>query len=162
MHGACNQNRSAHEFSWCVRRASGRSPVHAPPFSATGGAMRLDRGRVDRQDNAVLAAVGQGFEDCLPPPAFGPAIEAIVDGRVRAILGRAITPAGATLKHMNDAADDPSIVLTFRSGQVSGQVRRNACPLPLIQPKQPCAHQKPPVPNRSARENQNALIRYRP
>jgi hypothetical protein len=41
-------------------------------------------------------------------------------------------------------------------------VRRNACPLLVIQPKQPCAHRKPPVPNRSARENQNTLIRYRP
>src|SRR6516164_7385045 len=97
-----------------------------------------------------------------PAPAFGPAIEAIVDGRVGAILWRAIAPAGATLKHMNDAADDPPIVITFRSGQVSGQARRNACPLPVIQPKQPCAHRKPPVPNRSVRENQNALIRYRP
>src|SRR3974390_1605738 len=78
------------------------------------------------------------------------------------ITGFALAPAGATLKHMNDAADDPPIVVTFWSGQVSGQVRRNACPLPVIQPKQPCAHRKPPVPNRSARENQNALIKYRP
>ena len=153
MRKVCNQDRSAREFSWCVRRASGRSPVHAPPFSAAGRAMCLDRGRV---------AVGQGFEDRPPAPAFGPAIEAIVDGRVGAILWRAIAPAGATLKHMNDAADAPPIVITFRSGQVSGQARRNACPLPVIQPKQPCAHRKPPVPNRSVRENQNALIRYRP
>jgi hypothetical protein len=162
MRRAGNQDRSAREFSWCVRRASGRSPVRAPPFSAAGGAMRLDRGRVDRQDHAVLAAVGQGFEDRPPAPAFGPAIEAIVDGRVGAILWRAIAPARATLKHMNDAADDSPIVITFWSGQVSGQTRRNACPLPVIKPKQPCAHRKPPVPNRSARENQNALIRYRP
>jgi hypothetical protein len=64
---------------------------------------------------------------------------------------------------MNDAADDPPVVITLRSGQVSlVQVRRNACPLPVIQPKQSCAHRKPPVPNRSARENQNALIKYGP
>ncbi len=162
MRRVCSQDRSARGFSWCVRRASGRSPVRAPPFSAAGGTMRLDRGGVDRQSHAVLPAVGQGFEDGSPPPAFGPAIEAIVDGRIGTILGRTIAPAGATLEHMDDAADDPPIVISFRSGQVRRQVRCNACPLPVIQPKQPCAHRKPPVPNRSARENHNALIRYRP
>jgi hypothetical protein len=162
MRRACSQDRSARGFSLCVRRASGRSPVPAPPFSAAGGAMRLDRGGVDRQRHTMLAAVGQGFEDRPPASAFGPAIEAIVDGCIGAIVGRATSPASAALEHMNDAADDPPIVIPFGSGQVRRQVRRNACPLPVIQPKQSCAHRKSPVPNRSARENQNALIRYRP
>jgi len=162
MRRVCSQHRSARGFSWCVHRASGRSPVRAPPFSATSGTMRFDRGRIDRQSHAVLAAIGQGFEDGSPAPAFRPAIEAIVDSRVRTILGRAIAPASTTLQHMDDAADDPPIVISFGSGQVRRQMRRNACPLPVIQPKQPCAHRKPPVPNRSARENQNASIRYRP
>ena len=162
MRRVYNQDRSARGFSWCVRRVSGRSPVRAPPFSAAGGAMCLDRSGVDRQGHAVLAAIGQGFEDGPPAPAFGPAIEAIIDGRIRTILGRAITPAGATLEHMDDAADDPPIIISFGSGQIRRQVRLNACPLLFIQPKQPCAHRKPAVPNRSAQENQNALIRYRP
>ena len=68
-------------FSWCVRRATDRSPVRAPPFFAAGRAMGLDRGGVDRQSHAVLAAVDQGFEGGPPPPTFGPAIEAIVDGQ---------------------------------------------------------------------------------
>jgi hypothetical protein len=37
MRRVCSQDRSARGFSWCVRRASGRSPVRAPPFSAAGG-----------------------------------------------------------------------------------------------------------------------------
>lgn len=32
MRKVCNQGRSARGFSWFARRASGRSPVHAPPF----------------------------------------------------------------------------------------------------------------------------------
>jgi hypothetical protein len=124
--------------------------------------MRLNRGRVDRQSHAVLTAIGQALEDPSPASAFGPAIEAIADGRVGTILGRAIAPVGAALEHMDDAADDPPIVISFGSGQVRRQVRCNACPLPVVQPKQPCAHQVSRVPNRSAQENQNALIRYRP
>jgi hypothetical protein len=144
MRTVCNQDRSARGFSWCVRHASGRSPVRAPPFSAAGGAMRLDRGGVDRQRYAVLAAIGQGFEDLRPTSAFGPAIEAIVDGRVGTILGWAIAPAGAALEHVDDAANDPPIVISFGSGQVRWKMRCNARPLPVIQPEQPCAHHSLP------------------
>ncbi|WP_247474610.1 IS5 family transposase, partial [Bradyrhizobium sp. 30] len=35
------------------RSASGRSPVHTPPFSAARRAMRFDRGGVDRQSHSV-------------------------------------------------------------------------------------------------------------
>src|ERR1700757_3765862 len=34
MRKVCNQGHSARGFSWSAHRASGRSPVHAPPFSA--------------------------------------------------------------------------------------------------------------------------------
>ena len=157
MRTVCSQDRSARGFSWCVRRVSGRSPVRAPPFSAAGGAMRLDRGGVDRQSYAVLAAIGQALEDCSPASAFGPAIEAIVDGRVGTILGRAIAPAGAALEHMDDAADDPPIVISFGSRQVRRQGRRNACPLPVIQPKQSCAHQS--LPSRIAQHERIKVCR---
>jgi hypothetical protein len=32
----CSQDRSMRGFSWCVRRATDRSPVRAPPFFAAG------------------------------------------------------------------------------------------------------------------------------
>ena len=162
MRTVCSQDRSARGFSWCVRRVSGRSPVRALPFSAAGGAMRLDRSGVDRQGHAVLTAIGQGFEDRAPTAAFTPAIEAIVDGCVGTVLGRAIAPTGAALDHVDNATDDASIVISFRSGQVCWQMRYNRCPLPVIKPEQPCAHRKPPVPNRLARENQIEIIWYRP
>src|SRR6266705_1563537 len=141
MRRVCNPDRSAREFWWCVRRGNGRSPVPAPPFSA-----------------AVRAAIGQRLEDRLPMSALGPAIEAIVDGRVRTIFGRAIAPARAALEHVDDAADDAAIVLALGSALVGRQVRFNACPLPVAEPEQPFAHRSLPVPNRSARENQSSLF----
>src|SRR5689334_24375179 len=105
MRKVCNRDRSRRGFSWCVRRANDRSLAHVPPFSAAGRAVRLDRGGVDRQRHAVLSTVGQGLENSLPTSAFGPAIEAIIDGRVGTILGRAIAPARAALEHVDNAAD---------------------------------------------------------
>ena len=51
--GSADQDRSARGFSWCGRRVNGRSPVHAPPFSAAGRAVRLDRGELI--DKATLS-----------------------------------------------------------------------------------------------------------
>ena len=123
MRKVYNQGRSARRFSWSARRADGRSPVHAPPFSAARRAMRLDRGRVDGQNHAVLAAAGERFKDRLPMSALGPAVEPIVDRRVRTKVRRAIAPARAALKHVNDTADDPWIVIARRSGLVRWRMR---------------------------------------
>ena len=55
--------------------------------------------------------------------ALSPAIETIVDRRVRAIVGWAIAPASAALKHVNDTADDASIVVARRAGLARWQMR---------------------------------------
>src|SRR5919108_4504605 len=144
MRKVCNQGRSAHGFSWSARRASGRSPVHVPPFSAARRAMRLDRGGVDGQSHVVFAARGERLKDRPPMSALGPAIEPIVDRRVRTKVGRAITPARATLKHMDDAADDASIIFALRSGLVRWQMRLYLSPLLVIEPEQSLAHRSPP------------------
>lgn len=83
--------------------------------------MRLDRSGVDRQGHAIISAVGQRREDSLPTSALGPAIEAIVDRRVRTIFGRAIAPARAALQHVYDAADDAPIIFALWSSQVGRQ-----------------------------------------
>src|SRR4051794_33246886 len=132
MRKVCNQGRSARGFSWSAHRASGRSPVHTPPFSAARRAMRFDRGGVDRQSHSVLAAAGERFKDRLPMSALSPAIEPIVDRRVRAIVGRAIAPACAALKHVNDTADNASIVF----GLVRWQMRLYLSPLLVVEPEQ--------------------------
>ena len=162
MRKVCNQGRSARGFSWSAHRASGRSPVHVPPFSAARRAMRLDRGGVDGQSHDVVAAAGERFKDRLPMSALGPAIKAIVDRGVRTIIGRTIAPACAALKHVNDTADNASIVITLRTSLVRRQMRLNLSPLFVVQPKQPFAHQNLPCRINSARQNQRSLIRYRP
>ena len=135
MRKVCNLDRSARGFSWFAHRVSGRSLVHAPPFSATRRAMRFDRGRVDGQSHAVLAAAGERLKDRLPMSALGPAIKAIVDRRVRTIVGRTIAPACAALEHMNDTADNASIVIARWASLVRWQMRLNLSPLLVVQPE---------------------------
>ena len=162
MRKVCNQGRSARGFSWSARRASGRSPVHAPPFSAARRTVRLNRGGVDRQSHAILTAAGKRFKDRLPMSALGPAIETIVDRRVGTIVGRAIAPPCTALKHMNDTADNASIVIARRASLVRWQMRLNLSPLLVVQPEQPLAHRSPPCRINSVRGNHRLLFRYRP
>src|SRR6516225_1384767 len=162
MRKVCNQDRSARGFSWSAHRASGRSPVQAPPFSAARRAMRFDRGGVDGQSHAALAAAGKRFKDRLPMSSLGPAIKAIVDRRVRTIVGRTIAPACAALKHVNDTADNASIVIARQAGLVRWQMRLDLSPLLVVEPEQSSAHRSPPCRINSARGNQSSLIRYRP
>jgi len=162
MRKVCNQDRLVRGFLWSARRASGRSLVHAPPFSAARRAMRLNRSGVDGQSHAVLAATRERFKDRLPMAALGPAIEAIVDRRVRTKLGRAVAPARTALKHVNDAADDASIVFTRRPGLVRWQMRLYLSPLLVVKPEKSFAHRSPSCRISSGQGNQNVLIRYRP
>src|SRR5215471_6533708 len=155
MHKVCNQGHSARGFSWSAHRASGRSPVRAPPFSTARRAMRFDRGGVDGQSHAVLAAAGERFKDRLPMPALGPSIEPIVDRRVRTIVGRTIAPARAALKHVNDTADNASIVIARRASLVRWQMRLNLSPLLVVQPETaPCASKSPVANQFGARESE--------
>ena len=146
MRKVCSQGRSVRGFSWSARRASGRSPVHAPPFSAARRAMRLDRGGVDGQSHAILAAAGERLKDRLPMSALGPAIEPIIDRRVRTVVRRAIAPARAALKHVNDTADNASIVIARRSGLVRWQMWFYPSPLLVVEPEQSFAHRSLPRP----------------
>ena len=104
--------------------------------------MRFDRRAVERQRHAILIVAGQCAEYLGPTPALRPAIEAIVDRRIGTILARTITPTPARLKHVHDAADDTSIIHTFRPGQTAGKMRFDAPPLPVIQPEQALPHDR--------------------
>ena len=162
MRKVCNRDRSARGFSWSSRRVSGRPPVHAPPFSAARRAMRLDRGGVDGQGHAVLAAAGKRFKDRLPMSPLGPPIEPVVNRRVRTVVRRTVAPSSAALKHVNDTADDASIIIARRAGLVRWQMRLDPSPLLVIEPEQPSTHRNLPHRIKAARENQSSLIRYRP
>lgn len=154
-------DRSA-RVSWsCARRASGRWPDFAPPFSARGTAMSFDRGGVQRQRNGVFAELRQGFKDRTPSIFLGPAIEAIVDRRIGAILLRTIAPTPTRLQHMDDAADDAPVVVAHRARQSTRQMRLDTRPLPVAQPKQTLTHSLAPALLPRVK-NHKTMIRYRP
>ena len=106
--------------------------------------MSFDRSRVERQRDGIFAGLGQRFKDRAPSLALGPAVEAIVDGRVRTVFTRAIAPSRPRLQHVNDPADDAAVVVPLRSPQSCRQMRLDTRPLPVIQPKQTRAHSLAP------------------
>jgi hypothetical protein len=63
--------------------------------------MRLDRGRIERLRDGILAKLGQRFKDRVLSSALGPAIDAIADGRAgpysRGRTATALTPPDMTL-----------------------------------------------------------------
>ena len=124
--------------------------------------MSFDRGRVERQRDGIFAGLGQRFKDCAPSPALSPTVEAIVDGRVRAIFTRAITPSRTRLQHVNDPADDAPVVVPIRPRQSRWQMRFDTSPLPVIQPKQTRTHSLAPESRTPRQENHVTLFRYRP
>jgi hypothetical protein len=124
--------------------------------------MSFDRGRVERQHNTVFAGLGQRFENCGPSSSLGPAIEAVVDRRVRAVFTWTIAPSCTRLQHVNDAADDAPVVAPIRPRQSRRQMRLDTRPLPVIQPKQASAHSLAPESRTRRQENHVALFRYRP
>jgi len=116
-----------------------------------------DRGRVERQRDRIFAGLGQCVKDCAPSPALGPAVEAIVDRRVRAVFMWAVAPSRTGLQHVNDPANSAAIVVPLRSSQPRRQMELDTCPLPVIQPKQTRAHSSAPESKRmEARESQSA------
>jgi hypothetical protein len=98
--------------------------------------MRFGGGAVDHLD-AVAFEADQCGEQLSPDPAARPAMKAIVDRRRRTVDRRAILPTTAALEHVDDAADDPAIVLAMRPRLVFRQQRRDRRPLPIVEPKLP-------------------------
>ena len=72
--------------------------------------MSLDVGAVDEKLPGRARVPGQRRIDPLPDALAGPAIEAVVDGRGRTILRRAVAPAAATSKDMDDPAQDAPVI----------------------------------------------------
>lgn len=82
-----------------------------PPFSAAGAAMRFDMGGIDGELVGRPRQRRRQFgEHVLPYALLGPSIVAIVNGRGRTVLGRAVLPATTGLQHMDDAADHAPVI----------------------------------------------------
>ena len=83
---------------------------------------------------------GNGSEYVLPNAALAPAGETVVDGLVRSILGRAVSPATSDPLDMHDATQYPSIIMPRGTALIGGQMRLYFRPLFIVEPKQICAH----------------------
>ena len=106
--------------------------------------MSLDRCAVERKHKRIFAGFGEGCKNSAPSFGLGPAIEAIVDRRVRPVFIGAIAPATARLQHKDDTANDAPVIVAHRTLQSARQMRRDAPPLLVAQPKQSSAHGLPP------------------
>ena len=102
--------------------------------------MSFDRCRIQRQSYGIFTELGQGLEDRLPASALGLSIEPIGDRRARTVFVRAIAPTATRLQHMDNAADNPSVVVAFRPGQSAAKIRPEPGPLTIVQPEQARSH----------------------
>jgi len=73
-----------------------------------------------------------------------PAVIAIVDGRRRAVFRRTVPPPAARLENVNNAADDPPVVLPSLARRVVGKMRLDRRPLLIGKPKWITHASKPP------------------
>jgi len=111
--------------------------------------MRFDMRTVDHLGLGRSPALGKGAEQALPDATLCPSRKAIVDRRVRAVLLRAILPTAAALQHVYDAADDPAVIDPLLAPNVGRQIRCDAHPLLIAQPKQVAAHLPCSLPARN-------------
>lgn len=131
---------SARGACWYGRPATCRSLAQRPPFCASSRTVRLDVCGIDCDSAPDAAVAGQRLENPEPDALPAPAIEAIINRCVRPVLDRAITPACAYPKHVNDPGDHPAVVYTMSSASPAWQKRLNTSPLPIAQPSQRPRH----------------------
>ena len=106
------------------------------PFSAAGATVRLDESGVDGD---LFRRPGQGLrqgpERVLPMAVPGPSVIAVVDRRRGAVRRRTVPPPATRLQDMNDAADDPPVILAPLARRVGGKMRLDRRPLLIRKPK---------------------------
>lgn len=123
------------------------------PFCAACRTVGLDGGAVDgdiaRPDPGVA---GQSLENPTPYALTAPTIEAVVDSRVGAVLGRTVAPARARLQHMHDPADHPVVVYPTGPATPTRQMRFDPSPSLVIKPIK-FAHPRLPFKNLESNRN---------
>ena len=98
--------------------------------AAVGATVRLDVGGVDGDlFRRSVQGFRQGREQVLPIAALRSAIIAIVDRRRRAVFRRTVPPLAARLENVNDAADEPPVILAPLARRVVGKMRLDRLPL---------------------------------
>jgi hypothetical protein len=102
--------------------------------------MRFDMGRIDHLRISTTAVASEFAKQVFPDAALGPAHETVIDSCARPVFGRTIAPAAAALENVNDAADHAAIVYPIHPTHIRGQMRFDAGPLLIVQPKKIAAH----------------------
>jgi len=103
--------------------------------------MGLDVRAVDRHGPDHAGRAGQGVKNVGPDALAAPTIEAVVDRRVGAIVGRAISPPGTRAQHVQDPADDLTIINAMSAPPAARHQRLNPLPLGIAQPIELLPHQ---------------------
>jgi len=126
--------------------------------------MDLDVRAIDRHGPDHAGRAGQRVKDVGPNALTAPTIEAVVNRRVGAIVGRAISPTCARAQHMHDPADDPAIIDAMRTTPAARHQGFNPLPLRIAQPIELLPHQglldSEALNHNSSRAG--ILIEYRP
>ena len=141
MRAGAPDHLSARGFWSCARRASGRSRGGRPPFCAGSRAVRLDVCGIDRHCPDHAGRAGQRVENASPHTLPAPTVEAVVNRRIRAVIGRAIAPTRARAQHVHDPADHTPIIDTVRPTSTPWQQWPNPPPLCIVQPIELLPHQ---------------------
>ena len=94
--------------------------------------MNPDHGGVDHLDAPVISLCN-GVHNSIPHAGFAPAVEAIVDGRVRAITFGKIAPGHARAQREEDAVQHPPVVNPGVAPRLVGQKRSDRPPLEFRQ-----------------------------
>src|SRR5262249_7938300 len=84
--------------------------------------------------------LGKLAKQLFPDAPARPADEAVVDPRMRPINLGTFGPPAAGLQHVHNAADHTAVILAFDAAHILRQVRLDALPLVVTQPKELLIH----------------------
>jgi hypothetical protein len=110
------------------------APEHCfgPPFSARGVLVRPDdRGIDERAEFVFVGFEPKLFEDGLPAPRLGPAMEAVVDRLPVAVPLREVTPLHAGANADDDSVDEVAVPALGAGSRARRNQGRDAVPLSL-------------------------------
>ena len=114
--------------TWLTSQSETFSNRGTSPDAYECRALRLDVGAVDRSAFRNRVGPRQGIKQLQPEAAPRPAVEAVVDRRRRAVVGRTVTPSASDLQDVQDARDYPPVINTPRSRLVLWQMRLDRSP----------------------------------
>ena len=87
--------------------------------------MRFHRRGVDQDFHGRPTCLRERVEQVHPNALGGPADIAIVESFPRPVFRWRVDPATAGLEHLNDAADDASVIGPCLAARVGGKMRRD-------------------------------------